>query len=360
MAAKKTSDKTGEESGRKTASKSASKKSARGNSRNEQVSRILDIISDLSSSSGMSFQQLADRHGTTTRTIQRDFDAIRGVGIDIEEEERSSSTKKYWTITFNKSLAKLGELLQVKHYLALRVSMGALGRAAQKDDIFEILEDLASKVENAVGKQGRADLDRIEKCFYSYEKFGYQDAPPEVVWALITAIAQKVVCRVTYRSVGKDKDSDFRILPLRMFMHDQALYLHATSLRHGKIIALNLHRLTKLTPTKETAEPPADYWPEDWENNAFRIFLGTVVRKFRLRFESDVAPYILERVWHPEQDIKRLPKGRVELTFSCSDSPEVRGWIAQWRASVEVLEPKEVREEFRELGAFYSGKYGGA
>ena len=356
MAAKTTSTKPSAKATKKPSTKS--KKKSRGENRHDQVARVLKIIADLSSSAGLSYSQLVDRHGGSLRTIQRDFDVIRGAGIDLENESRPGDPKKYWTITFNKSLDRLGQLLQVKHYLALKVSMGAMGGASQTSDVFATLEDLASKVETAVGPQGRERLDRIEKCFYSYEKFGYRDAPPDVIWGLITAISQKTVCRVKYRAVGKDKDSDFRILPLRMFMHDRAIYLHAISIRHQKILALNLHRLVKLTLTKDKAKPPADYRPEDWENNAFRIFVGRDVRKFRLRFDRDVAPYIIERVWHPSQEIKHLGEGRVELTFSCSDSPEVRGWIAQWRASVEVLEPAEAREEFRELGAFYAEKYG--
>jgi WYL domain len=46
-----------------------------------------------------------------------------------------------------------------------------------------------------------------------------------------------------------------------------------------------------------------------------------------LRFRSDQAPYVRERVWHPSQQILDLPDGGLELKFRAGGIFEIRRWI---------------------------------
>ncbi len=328
--------------------------------RNIQLQRLLELLALLSRTGGLTLKELAQRYDTTTRTIRRDLDALRSVGFDVEEDEGedASSLEKRWRINTRQSLTKLRGLLDAQHYLALRMAMGALDGAGRATHLFGDLEDLADKIDTAVGPKGRKQLADIERCLYSYEKFRYESTPPEVLWPLIRAISEERICTVTYRAINKPKATRFRILPLRIFVHDGAIYLHAYAIRADNVIALNLHRLDALQVKKEKLAPPKNYKPGDWEDAAFSIYVGQETRRFRLHFDADVAPYIRERNWHPSQKLRELGEGRVELTFRCTDSPELRGWIAQWRASVTVLEPSEVKTEFRELGRFLRDTYG--
>ena len=324
--------------------------------RNEQVTRILGMIRDLHRVDGMDIYELADKYGTVTRTVRRDLQAIEQLGLPLVEEESPDGKRKRWRVAAGDKLAKLTDLFEVSHYLALRVAMD--GPVARQSTLFATLEDLSDKVADALGAADHAVLVAIEKSFHSYEKFTYAEAPKELFWPLVSAIAEQRLCRVVYRAARADaKDKAIRLLPLKLFVFQGATYLHAHVPKHDKVIVLNLQRMKSIRPTGETARPPAGYKPEKLEASAFGVFVGDDPVRFRLRFAPDVAPFIRERRWHSTQKLKPLDDGRLELTFSCVDSPEVKNWIASWRHEVEVLEPASLRAELAALGHVLVERY---
>jgi len=329
--------------------------------RNAQLTRILGILRDLDRLDGIDLYELAERYGTSVRTIRRDFDALDEVGLPIVEESTGGPHgRKTWRVAFKESLSKLSSLLDASHYLALRVAMGQGGPVRTASSLFAALEDLSGKVETALGKAQRGKLSAIDACFYSYEKFAYRRSPPDVFWPLVTAITERRVCGVKYRAPkpkGEAKSNWFRILPLRLFTHDGAVYVHALVVRFGGLVALNLQRVEELQVHEEKGTPPKDYKPQDWENAAFGIFTGGKLTEYSLRFTPECAPYIRERVWHPSQTLKDTKDGGVELTFTCGASYEVDAWAASWRDGVEVLAPESLRTELKEFGQRLAEKY---
>jgi len=224
--------------------------------------------------------------------------------------------------------------------------------------LFSPLEDLAAKIEEALGERGRGQLEAIERCFHSFEKFTYAKSPPDVFWPLVRAITERRVCRVTYRAPRqKLKDKTYEVLPLKLFCHQGAVYLWCSILKHGELTPLNLHRLQDLQVLDERAEVPEGFDPEWLEASTWGVFWGGEPTTYRLRFAAGAAPYIRERVWHPGQKLRDLRGGRVELTFTCGESPEVASWITSWRNLVEVLEPASLRGELASLGDWLQKKY---
>lgn len=90
--------------------------------RNRQLERLLELIVELSRAGGRTLKELAERHHTTTRTIRRDFDALRGVGLEVEEDGDGASIEKRWRIDSKRSSAKLKRLLDARDAIAARRS----------------------------------------------------------------------------------------------------------------------------------------------------------------------------------------------------------------------------------------------
>lgn len=326
-------------------------------SRNAQVNRILAIVRDLHRTGGMDIYEIAEKYGTVTRTIRRDLDCIQAIGIPLIEEIADDGKRKRWQIAYQDKLAKLADLLEVSHYLALRVAMD--GPVAKRSTLFAALEDLSDKVANALGAADHQRLRAIEGAFHSYEKFAYEETPPELFWPIITAIAERRICKVIYRAARPgQKEKEIRLLPLKIFSFQGALYLHAFVYKHENVITLNLQRMLSIRATDEKGTPPAGYRPEKLEETAFGVFVGTEEKKFRFHFSAELAPFIRERRWHSTQRLRDLDDGRVELTFTCADSPELKNWVASWRDGVEVLEPSSLRAELAALGRALTKRYG--
>jgi predicted DNA-binding transcriptional regulator YafY len=332
------------------------KKSARDDPRNAQLLRLLALIRELDRMDGVDLYELATRHGTSTRTIRRDLGALEAAGLPLVEERDGKRMR--WRIAYRDALQKVAGLLDASHYLGLKVAMDQAGTARRAPGLFSALEDLAHKIEDAVGETGRAELAAIEGCFHSFEKFAYASSPPEVIWPLVQAIAGRRLCRVTYRAARAEAQAkSYRLLPLKLFCHQGAVYLWCRVLPHEDVTTLNLQRLTGLEVLAERGEPPRGFDPERLEASTFGVFTGGEPTTFRLRFAREAAPYIREKVWHPSQKLRALRDGRLELTFTCADSPEVTSWVASWRELVEVVEPASLRAALGELGTWLARTY---
>jgi predicted DNA-binding transcriptional regulator YafY len=327
--------------------------------RNAQLVRILGVLRDLDRLGGVDLYELAERYGTTVRTIRRDLDAIQEVGLPLVEEQQGK--RKRWRVAYKTYIQKLSALLDASHYLALRVAMGHEA-SLRSTLVFEALADLSDKIEQAVGPHGRAQLAAVQACFLSNEKFAYQSSAPDVLWPLVAAIGDRRVCVVRYRTPGSaPRGKLYRILPLRLFAHDGAVYLFAWVPRYRNVILLNLRRLRQLKPLNEHATPPKDFDPNRWLSSAFELIgTGKPVR-YVLRFQPAIADYIRERKWHDPQRLRELKGGGVELSFeSPANSYEVASWVASWRDGVEVLEPPALRRDLLGLGRSLQSRYGSA
>lgn len=74
-------------------------------SRNEQLVRMLELIADLSQRDGCDLYALAERHGTTTRTIRRDLDALAAVGIPLKRQAGEGARLR-WSIDLDAPRAR--------------------------------------------------------------------------------------------------------------------------------------------------------------------------------------------------------------------------------------------------------------
>ena len=334
-------------------------KTRRSVARNDQVVRVLRLLRELERLGGVDLYELSERYGTSVRTIRRDLDALREAGIPLTEESAADSQRKRWTVD-DAALKSLTRLIDVSHYLALRLAMDQGGVVREQSSLFAALEDVAARIETALGPAGRKQLEAVDACFFSWEKFAWAKTPPEVLWPLVTAISEGRACVVTYRGpVTGAAPKKYRVLPLRLFVHQGAVYLHAWVKRYETVVTLNLHRLVELQVLAERDERPPSYATEEFEQSAFGVFTGTAPIEYRLRFTKSIAPYIRERVWHPSQKIAEQGDGGLELTFRCAESYEVLAWIASWRENVELLEPVRLRQDMRGLGAWLAETYVG-
>lgn len=307
--------------------------------RNAQLERVLRIVRDLSRLDGADVYELAEKYGAAVRTIRRDLEALERLGLPLAREPDDAGKKLRFRLdSRGDRIAGVSGLLDASHYLALRLAMADGGAIARETGLYATLEDLTDKIEGAVGAKGRSQLEAIERCFLPWDKHAYLSTPREHLWPLVQAIEGQRICRVGYRAATNYGEvKSYEILPLKLFVHDRAIYLLARFGRHRQPGTLNLHRLESLTVTGRTGTPPRGFDAEKWAASVFTLIPGGKPKTYVLRFAREVAPFIRERRWHPSQKLRDLPGGGVELRFRCGESHEVESWIASWRGWVEVV-----------------------
>jgi predicted DNA-binding transcriptional regulator YafY len=70
----------------------------------------------------------------------------------------------------------------------------------------------------------------------------------------------------------------------------------------------------------------------------------------RIRFDAEVATYILEKNWHDSQVLTQNADGSVEVQMQVCLSPELDNLVLPWAGRMEVLSPPELRERIRTMG----------
>lgn len=333
------------------------RRQARGGGRNEQVVRILDIVRTLDRVGGCDVYELSQKYGTTVRTIRRDLEGLQEAGIRLHREQADDSSRVRYRLDKEAS-SRLSGLLDATHYLALRVAMAQGAPVTNNDHLFATLEDLAQRVEKAVGEKGRAQLAAIERCFLDLDKFAWRKAPLDVVLLLVDAISRGRACEVKYRAPSSGNQArQYVVLPLRLFVFNGSLYLHAWHEKFKQVLLLNLQRLQQLKVLKQALAPPPGYDAEALQGSAFGVFIGPSPVEFALRFDAFARPYIEERRWHPTETTQVGADGSLTLRFTCPPSYEVTNWVASWREHVEVLAPRSLREELRAYAQYLQRAY---
>jgi predicted DNA-binding transcriptional regulator YafY len=88
-----------------------------------------------------------------------------------------------------------------------------------------------------------------------------------------------------------------------------------------------------------------------------RFVIAEKAKTVRLLFDKETAPWVLERQWHPSQQVKQRKDRSIELTMEVAGLFEVSRWVLAWGRHVKVLAPPEfvarVRDEVHGMADRY-------
>jgi predicted DNA-binding transcriptional regulator YafY len=123
-------------------------------------------------------------------------------------------------------------------------------------------------------------------------------------------------------------------------------YVFAHCHRSDDLIQFAIPRISKATVLKDSFEIPADFDMKKLLANTFGRFALPYgkVHTVHLLFDKEIAPWVLERQWHPKQKIKKRKNGNIELAFQAAGLFEVFRWVMAWGHYCKVLGPKELKD----------------
>ena len=177
---------------------------------------------------------------------------------------------------------------------------------------------------------------------------------------IIDAMKENRVLNITYHNYWRDEDNDFKIQPYCVKLFKQRWYVVAKRDFEGSIpFIFSLDRIKKLQATDETFKMPKDWSAEDYFKNFYGIFVGTNVKPqaVKLKVNAGQANYIRDLKLHESQE--EIERNGEYSIFKYWLSPQF-DFIQEllWNGGdVEVLEPKELREEMAEIIESMWNKY---
>ena len=125
-------------------------------------------------------------------------------------------------------------------------------------------------------------------------------------------------------------------------------YLVAFNTVAGRIETFALSRCRTIEGTGEHFLRPPGFDARSFFKDAFGISQAEKLWRVRLLFAREAATYVRERVWHPSQQLRERPDGRLELRLQTSGRKDLTRWILSWMPHVKVLGPRQLSERVKD------------
>jgi len=313
---------------------------------------MLKAVDFLARPGGASMVELSEALDVDRRTAYRIRETLEELGFPIYDESSAVDGKKRYRFeeSYLKKLPNLNlpELnLSLSELIALYFIRGN-ARLFSGTDIEHNIESAYAKLDVFMPEGLAKKLEKVKTLFVSTAKFSkdYSDKQ-DIIDTLTEAVFQQKTCLVEYHSFYDDTIKGFKIDPLRFFERDGGLYLFVRTTSYGHIRVLAVERIQTLTVTEAAFVSPDDFDPDALLENAFSIVYDEPI-EVTIRFSSDIARYIKERVWAKGQVITDREDGSIDLDMKTSGWFDVKKWILSFGAEAELIEPLKLRKEIIE------------
>lgn len=290
---------------------------------------------------------LAGHFEISIRTARRTIDFMRDMlGAPLEYD----ATRKGFfyldsSFDFPQIQATQEELLAI--LLAQSLLSHSAGGLISRD-----IRKFGKKLFTATGNAGLTE-NRIRNLF-SATWNGYSPAPAATFRIVSQALLHNNRLAFDYRSPLAEEISSRTVEPhhLQHYMGSWILLAWCPTRQGFRKFVLSRMDNPHLAAGVFTPRPRAQ-----WDcllNRGFGIFQDRECEPVVLRFTPSRARWVQEQIWHPSQELRTLPDGCLELTLPVADFREIKLKILQFGAEVEVVSPRELREELRqEIGKMH-------
>ena len=292
--------------------------------------RLFRILYYILEKEKVTANELADKFEVSVRTIYRDIDSISSVGVPIfTTQGKGGGIKIDNEFILNKSLFDANEKEQI---------IAALQGLEKTNKVYK--SELITKL-SALFKIKNSNW--IEIDFTSWESNNtYQD----LFNTLKIAIINKNIISFSYNS-SKAEKINRRVKPIRLLFKEQDWYLYAFCLLRNDFRYFKLSRIKDL-------EVLAINYEDNFENAVLKKELKYEnIVNIKLKFDKSVA----FRVYDEFKAIEEDEKGNLYVEIKIPNNYKLYNYIFSFGANVEILEPEEIRTQFKNMINEIAKKY---
>lgn len=315
--------------------------------RGDQVARFYALVMDLARSRhGVPATSLAQRHGLRLRMVYRDLHALETAGFPLVQAAGAK-----WKL-LDGWQDRIPFPLPPREALALHVARSVL--APLRGTPFA--RDFAALAERLVGppspaRDGQGELfPRFRAVLTTRSSLAIDYSGHEAILETLCRGAEtRTTLRVAYFTESRREITKRQLDPYSLYYDPklEALYLFAwCHLRKG-IRTFAVHRFRQAALTGRRFQISPSFSAEGYLSGAFRMWRGENTVAVRLRLDPELE-WVAERRWHASQRLVRRKAGGFDLELTVEGTREIRRFILELGAAVEVLEPAWLRREIAE------------
>lgn len=293
--------------------------------------RLFRILYYILEKEKVTANELADKFEVSVRTIYRDIDSISSVGVPIfTTQGKGGGIKIDNEFILNKSLFDTNEKEQI---------IAALQGLEKTNEAYK--SELITKL-SALFKIKNSNWIEID-----FTSWGSNNTYQDLFNALKTTIINKNIISFSYNS-SKAEKINRKVKPIRLLFKEQDWYLYAFCLLRNDFRYFKLSRIKDL-------EVLAINYEDNFENAVLKKELKYEnIVNIKLKFDKSVAFRVYDEF---NEAIEEDEKGNLYVEIKIPNNYKLYNYIFSFGSNVEILEPKEIRNQFKNMINEIAKKY---
>ena len=293
--------------------------------------RLFRILYYILEKEKVTANELADKFEVSVRTIYRDIDSISSVGVPIfTTQGKGGGIKIDNEFILNKSLFDANEKEQI---------IAALQGLEKTNEAYK--SELITKL-SALFKIKNSNWIEID-----FTSWGSNNTYQDLFNTLKIAIINKNIISFSYIS-SKAEKINRRVKPIRLLFKEQDWYLYAFCLLRNDFRYFKLSRIKDL-------EVLAINYEDNFENEVLKKELKYEnIVNIKLKFDKSVAFRVYDEF---NEAIVEDEKANLYVEIKIPNNYKLYNYIFSFGTNIEILEPKEIRNQFKNMIKEISKKY---
>lgn len=190
---------------------------------------------------------------------------------------------------------------------------------------------------------------------------GVRNVGSDYLTPLLSAIENKKIVYFSYQSFISGEKKHRKVTPLLLKEYRNRWYTITFDMVKSAIITYALDRVTDFETSDEDGLVPVNFNPDTYFKHAVGITANENDRPETIMFKASniAAKYIDSQPLHSSQEKVKEGKKRITFKIFANVSEELIRELLSYSNGVEVISPKELREEMTNRIAQVSKLYGG-
>ena len=302
--------------------------------------RLLEIDKILKSGQKATASGIAKELGVSSRTILRDLDYLRDMYQAPIEYDANRKTFYYSQSNFYIESVPLteGELFTIGLFDQL---LDQYRNTPLENDLRNIFRKIVSCLPNSI---------TVDSCFlennvtYIPDQLGIIEKDTFTV--IFKALQSCTTLQFEYRPLQKTSYMTRLLDPYHAVCQKGNWYIIGFCHDKNEVRVFNFSRMKNVVMTKDNFKVPSDFKPESFFDKEVGIWLSSKKEyEVKLLISKEIGTYAIDKRWHSNQVVKQNEDGSVLVSFKTSQLPEIKRWVLGQGATVEVLEPLELKND---------------
>jgi predicted DNA-binding transcriptional regulator YafY len=167
--------------------------------------------------------------------------------------------------------------------------------------------------------------------------------PADVLEAVAEAMTARRRLRLDYRKRGSESTATWEVTPVGLVLRAPALYLVAAP--EERLLQFAFHRIVSAEVIDEPTESRSTLELDAYIGTEFGYRLRPDPILLQLRVGEFSEPEVLEKPLALDQRVKRDTDGALLVEATVHDTMDLRSFLLSLGSDVEVLSPRDLREE---------------